>query len=55
MTPSGDYAELSNVIEPVSAMAAARLPKTASSVPLLALVGVLCLGIAASVRSRCAR
>lgn len=55
VTPSGDDATLSAVIAPPPVMAAARLPKTASSLPLVALMGVLCLGIAVSVRSLCAR
>lgn len=55
VTPTGDDAAMSEVMTPPPVMAAARLPKTASDLPMLAFAGVLCLGVAISVRTLCAR
>jgi hypothetical protein len=53
VAPTGEDVAMSTVLEPAPAamMAAARLPKTASGLPLLALMGVLCLGAALSLNA----
>jgi hypothetical protein len=44
VTPKGEEVEVAQVIPPKTEVAEARLPKTASSLPLLGLLGLLSLG-----------
>jgi hypothetical protein len=53
--PSGQDIAIAEVVVPPPVQTAARLPKTASDLPLLALVGFLCLSVAISIRALCAR
>ena len=53
--PTGEDVAISEVIVPPPVQTAANLPKTASNLPLLALVGFLCLSVAVSLRALCAR
>jgi hypothetical protein len=55
VTPTGQDAPVSAVVEAPPVTGAPRLPKTAGSVPLLALLGALCLGIGIISRGLCAR
>jgi hypothetical protein len=52
--PTGEDAEIGEVIEqpPVQT---ASLPKTASEMPLVALMGFLCVGLSLSMKALCAR
>lgn len=52
--PTGETVAVTQVVErpPVQQ---ARLPKTASELPLLAMMGFLCLGVAISLKALCAR
>lgn len=54
ITPTGEDVAVAEVVIPPP-VAVARLPKTASDLPLLALVGFLCLSISMSLRRVCAR
>jgi hypothetical protein len=53
--PPGKDVAIAEVVVPPPVQTAARLPKTAGGLPLLALVGVLCLSVAVSIRALCAR
>jgi hypothetical protein len=50
ITPTGEDVAITEVIEPPPVQTAASLPKTASDLPLLALIGFLCLSAAVSLR-----
>ena len=52
--PSGEDVAITEVVVPPPVQTAS-LPKTASSLPLLALMGFLCLGVGISLRTLCAR
>jgi hypothetical protein len=52
--PSGEEVAVAEVVEPPPVQTAS-LPKTASSLPLLALIGLLSLGVAFSLRALCVR
>src|ERR1051326_3815489 len=51
--PTGEAVALAEVVEPPPVQTAAKLPKTASELPLVALMGFLCLGIGISLRQLC--
>jgi hypothetical protein len=53
--PTGKDVAIAEVVVPPPVQTVAHLPKTAGGLPLLALVGVLCLGVAVSIRALCAR
>jgi hypothetical protein len=53
--PTGEVVAVTEVVQPPPVQTAARLPKTASDLPLLALMGCLCLGLGISLRTLCAR
>ena len=53
--PTGEIVAVAEVVAPPPVQTAARLPKTASELPLLALMGFLSLGIGVSLRALCAR
>jgi hypothetical protein len=53
--PTQGEAEVAEVFPPPPAQTANRLPKTASALPLLALIGLLALGTAALLRRTAAR
>jgi hypothetical protein len=53
--PTGKDVAIAEVVVPPPVQTAAHLPKTAGGLPLLALVGVLCLGVGVSIRALCAR
>jgi hypothetical protein len=53
--PTGEDVAISEVIVLAPVQTAANLPKTASNLPLLVLVGFLCLSVAVSLRALCAR
>jgi hypothetical protein len=53
--PTGEDVAIAEVIEAPPVQTAAHLPKTAGDLPLLALMGFLCLGIGISLRAVCAR
>jgi len=56
VTPAGEVVPVAEVVEPPPVQTAeAKLPKTASDLPLLALMGFLCLGVGISLRTLCAR
>jgi hypothetical protein len=53
--PTGEDVEIAQVIEqPPVQTASASLPKTASDLPLVAMMGFLCLGMAVSMKALCA-
>lgn len=52
--PTGEETALAEVVVPPPVQTAS-LPKTASELPLLALVGFLCMSVAVSMRTLCAR
>jgi hypothetical protein len=52
--PSGEDLAITEVVVPPP-LQTANLPKTASSLPVLALMGFLCLGVGISLRTVCAR
>ncbi len=52
--PTGDDAAVAEVVVPPPVQTAA-LPKTASDVPLVTLMGFICVGLAISLRALCAR
>jgi hypothetical protein len=53
--PTGKDIAIAEVIVPPPVQTPAHLPKTAGGLPLLALAGVLCLIVAASIRALCVR
>jgi hypothetical protein len=53
--PTGEIVAVTEVVAPPPVQTAAKLPKTASELPLVALMGFLCLGIGVSLRTLCAR
>jgi hypothetical protein len=53
--PTGEVTAIAEVVTPPPVKTAAGLPKTASDMPLLALMGFLCLGIGISLRQLCVR
>ena len=53
--PTGETVAVAEVVEAPPVQTAARLPKTASDLPLLALMGFLCLSLGISFRAMCAR
>jgi hypothetical protein len=53
--PTGEVVAVAEVIMPPPLQTAAKLPKTASELPLVALMGFLCMGIGVSLRTLCAR
>jgi len=53
--PSGEDVAIAEVVEPPPMQTAAHLPKTASDLPLMAMIGLLCLGLGISLRAVCAR
>jgi hypothetical protein len=53
--PTEEIVPVTEVVEPPPVQAATRLPHTASDLPLLALMGFLCLGAGISLRQRCPR
>ena len=53
--PTGEIAPVAEVVTPPPVQTAASLPKTASEIPLLALMGLLCLSVGVSLRALCAR
>jgi hypothetical protein len=53
--PTGEEVPVAEVVVPPPVKTAASLPKTASDMPLLALMGFLCLGIGISLRQLCVR
>jgi hypothetical protein len=53
--PTGEDIEIAEVVVPPPVQIAARLPRTASNLPSLALMGFLCLGLGISFRAMCAR
>lgn len=53
--PTEEIVPVTEVVEPPPVQTAARLPKTASDLPLLALMGFLCLSAGISLRQRCPR
>ena len=53
--PTGETVAVAEVVEPPPVQTAAKLPKTASDLPLVALMGFLCLGIGISMRQLCGR
>jgi hypothetical protein len=53
--PTGEDIEVAEVVVPPPVQTAAHLPKTASNLPLLALMGLLALSLAISLRALCAR
>jgi hypothetical protein len=53
--PTGEAVTVAEVVEPPPVQTAANLPQTASDLPLVALMGFLCLGIGVSLRTLCAR
>jgi hypothetical protein len=55
VTPAGEEVALSAVVEAPPVQVAASLPKTASGLPLLALVGFLSVSMGLALKSLCAR
>ena len=53
--PTGETVAVAEVVEPPPVQTAAKLPKTASELPLLALMGCMLLGIGISFRALCDR
>jgi len=53
--PTGEDVAIAEVVESPPMQTAAHLPKTASDLPLLAMIGLLCLGLGISLRAVCAR
>ena len=53
--PTGEDVAIAEVIVPPPVQTAATLPRTASDLPLLALMGFLCLSVGISLRALCAR
>jgi hypothetical protein len=55
VTPAGEDVAIAEVVETPPVQTAANLPKTASALPLLALMGFLCISAGISLRQLCAR
>jgi len=55
VTPAGQDIAVAQVVEPPPVQTAAVLPKTASSVPFVALIGLFCLGVGLWLRPLCVR
>ena len=53
--PTGEVVAVAEVVVPPPVRTAASLPKTTSVLPLLALIGFLCLSVGLSLRALCAR
>jgi hypothetical protein len=53
--PTGETVPVAEVVVPPPVQTAARLPKTASDLPLLALMGFLCLSVGLSLKVLCPR
>ena len=53
--PTGEDVAIAEVVEAPPMQTAAHLPKTASDLPLMAIIGLLCLGLGISLRAVCAR
>ena len=53
--PTGEVVAVTEVVEAPPASEVSRLPKTAGDLPLLALAGLMCLGVAISIKALCAR
>ena len=53
--PTGEDVAIAEVIVPPPVQTVASLPRTASDLPLLALMGFLCLSVGISLRALCAR
>ena len=53
--PTGETVAVTEVVQPPPVQTAAKLPKTASELPLLALMGFMLLGIGISFRALCDR
>ena len=53
--PTGEAVAVTEVVEQPPVQSAAKLPKTASDLPLLALMGFMCLGLGISFRALCDR
>jgi hypothetical protein len=53
--PTGEDVAITEVVEAPPMQTAAHLPKTASDLPLMAMIGLLCLGLGISLRAVCAR
>ena len=51
VTPTGENVAIAEVVVPPPVQTAARLPKTAGGLPLLVLVGFLCLSVGVSLRA----
>ena len=55
VAPTGVDIEVAEVVVPPPVQTASKLPKTASDMPLLALMGFLCLSVGISLRALCGR
>jgi hypothetical protein len=55
VTPAGADIAVAQVVEPPPVQTAAVLPKTASSLPFVALIGLFCLGVGLWLRPLCVR
>jgi hypothetical protein len=55
VTPAGADIAIAQVVEPPPLQTAAVLPKTASSLPLVVLTGLFCLGVGLWLRPLCVR
>ena len=53
--PEGREVAIETIVEPPPVQTAAALPKTASTIPLLALMGSMCLIVGFSLQRLCAR
>jgi len=53
--PTGETVAVAEVVEPPPVQTAAKLPKTASDLPLFALMGFMFLGVGISLRALCDR
>jgi hypothetical protein len=54
VTPTGSDVAVTDVVAPPPAQTPAQLPHSAGSMPLVALTGLLCLGVGVSLRRLCA-
>jgi len=55
VTPAGEDIAVAQVVEPPPVQTASVLPKTASSLPFVALIGLFCLGVGLWLRPLCVR
>ena len=55
VTPAGQDIAVAQVVEPPPVQTAAALPRTASSLPFVALMGLFCLGVGLWLRPLCVR